>query len=86
MAAVTNTTTPSTPPPRAPSRAAVYRQFQAHALIPKPKTAGYLAATGCWTARMAEALAEVDPLGVEFNHDVEMQRASGATSFAQCKG
>ena len=37
---------------------------------------GYLADTGCWTAGMAEALAEVDLLGVEFNHDVEMQRRS----------
>jgi hypothetical protein len=38
---------------------------------------GYLADTGSWSEPMADALADVDLLGVEFNHDVEMQRASG---------
>lgn len=38
---------------------------------------GYLADTGCWTEAMADALADVDLLGVEFNHDVELQRRSG---------
>jgi phosphoribosyl 1,2-cyclic phosphodiesterase len=37
---------------------------------------GYLADTGCWSDRMADQLAEVDVLGVEFNHDVEMQKRS----------
>jgi phosphoribosyl 1,2-cyclic phosphodiesterase len=37
---------------------------------------GYLADTGCWTPKMADGMAEVDLLGVEFNHDVEMQRRS----------
>jgi phosphoribosyl 1,2-cyclic phosphodiesterase len=37
---------------------------------------GYLADTGSWSAGMADALADVDLLGVEFNHDVEMQRTS----------
>lgn len=37
---------------------------------------GYMADTGSWTEAMADALAEVDFLGVEFNHDVEMQRRS----------
>ncbi|WP_074313841.1 MBL fold metallo-hydrolase [Singulisphaera sp. GP187] len=35
---------------------------------------GYMADTGSWTEAMADALAQVDLLGVEFNHDVEMQR------------
>jgi hypothetical protein len=38
---------------------------------------GYLADTGSWTESMAECLADVDILGVEFNHDVAMQKASG---------
>jgi phosphoribosyl 1,2-cyclic phosphodiesterase len=38
---------------------------------------GYLADTGSWTETMADSLADVDILGVEFNHDVAMQKASG---------
>lgn len=38
---------------------------------------GYVADSGCWTPRLAEALADVDLLGVEFNHDVAMQWESG---------
>jgi hypothetical protein len=38
---------------------------------------GYLADTGSWSDAMVDALADVDVLGVEFNHDVEMQRGSG---------
>ena len=37
---------------------------------------GYLADTGCWSDRMVDQLTDVDVLGVEFNHDVEMQRRS----------
>ena len=37
---------------------------------------GYLADTGSWTAEMVEKMAGVDLLGVEFNHDVELQRRS----------
>src|SRR5207244_1313344 len=37
---------------------------------------GYMADTGSWSLEMADQLAEVDLLGVEFNHDVEMQRRS----------
>jgi phosphoribosyl 1,2-cyclic phosphodiesterase len=42
---------------------------------------GYLADTGMWTARQADALADVDLLAVEFNHDVELQKASGRPAF-----
>ena len=37
---------------------------------------GYMADTGCWSDGMADAFAGVDLLGVEFNHDVALQRAS----------
>jgi phosphoribosyl 1,2-cyclic phosphodiesterase len=43
----------------------------------KAFTIGYLSDTGCWTPAMADAVADVDILGVEFNHDVAMQRGSG---------
>jgi len=38
---------------------------------------GYLTDTGTWRDATADALADVDVLGVEFNHDVTLQRASG---------
>ena len=38
---------------------------------------GYLADTGSWTDMMADSLCDVDILGVEFNHDVAMQKSSG---------
>src|SRR5262249_39750516 len=41
---------------------------------------GYLADLGCWTAAQAEALANVDVLALEFNHDEEMERNSGRPS------
>jgi phosphoribosyl 1,2-cyclic phosphodiesterase len=43
----------------------------------RPVALGYLADTGSWSPTTAEALADVDLLGVEFNHDVEMQLRSG---------
>ncbi|WP_422925844.1 MBL fold metallo-hydrolase [Singulisphaera sp. PoT] len=46
----------------------------------KPRTRsvalGYLADTGSWSSQMVDTLTEVDLLGVEFNHDVEMQLRS----------
>ena len=35
---------------------------------------------GSWSDSMADSLADVDVLGVEFNHDVAMQKASGRSS------
>jgi phosphoribosyl 1,2-cyclic phosphodiesterase len=43
----------------------------------RPISLGYLADTGVWSTAMADALEDVDLLGVEFNHDVELQRRSG---------
>lgn len=37
---------------------------------------GYLADTGSWSPAMVDQVAEADVLGVEFNHDEDMQRAS----------
>lgn len=38
---------------------------------------GYAADLGTWDAPLAQALADVDILALEFNHDVDLQRASG---------
>lgn len=38
---------------------------------------GYVADTGNWSNPMAETMAHVDLLAVEFNHDVALQRGSG---------
>ncbi len=42
---------------------------------------GYLADTGVWTSAIADALTDVDLLGVEFNYDVELQRQSGRSAY-----
>jgi len=38
---------------------------------------GYAADLGCWEADLVRALTDVDVLALEFNHDVQMERASG---------
>jgi hypothetical protein len=38
---------------------------------------GYAADLGCWDRPLAQALADVDVLALEFNHDVAMEYASG---------
>jgi phosphoribosyl 1,2-cyclic phosphodiesterase len=47
----------------------------------RPVSVGYIADTGCWSAEMVEALIDVDLLGVEFNHDVQMQKTSRRPEF-----
>jgi phosphoribosyl 1,2-cyclic phosphodiesterase len=42
---------------------------------------GYLADTGTWSEAHVEALADVDVLAVEFNHDEGLQRASGRPAY-----
>jgi phosphoribosyl 1,2-cyclic phosphodiesterase len=46
-----------------------------------PVGIGYLADCGCWSPTIAESLAGVDLIGLEFNHDVEMQRTSRRPEF-----
>ena len=46
----------------------------------KPVSIGYLADTGSWSDVMSDALTDVDLLGVEFNHDVALQRRSGRSA------
>ncbi len=47
----------------------------------RPVSVGYLADTGTWTEAMAEAMSDVALLGVEFNHDVDLQRRSGRAAY-----
>ncbi len=42
----------------------------------RPVHIGYVADTGCWRGELADALADVELLALEFNHDVEMQKRS----------
>jgi phosphoribosyl 1,2-cyclic phosphodiesterase len=41
------------------------------------RAVGYLADLGCWDSDLAATLSEIDLLALEFNHDVEMEEASG---------
>lgn len=47
----------------------------------RPATVGYLADTGCWHDGMVEALCDAELIGIEFNHDVAMQRQSGRSRY-----
>jgi len=47
----------------------------------RPVALGYMTDTGCWSDTTAEAMSDVDVLGVEFNHDVELQRNSGRAAY-----
>ena len=46
-------------------------------LFGQPCSLGYAADLGCWDDGLADLLADVDLLAVEFNHDVALERASG---------
>ena len=46
-----------------------------------PVCIGYIADTGCWSETIADSLTGVDLLGVEFNHDPQMQRSSKRPEF-----
>jgi phosphoribosyl 1,2-cyclic phosphodiesterase len=41
---------------------------------------GYAADLGCWSAELADTLADVDLLALEFNHDIELERTSGRSA------
>ncbi len=46
-------------------------------LLEHSRSIGYLADLGSWTGELALALANVDLLALEFNHDVDLECASG---------
>ncbi|HYV37511.1 MAG TPA: MBL fold metallo-hydrolase [Gemmataceae bacterium] len=45
-------------------------------LFGRPQTLAYAADLGCWTADLADALANTDILALEFNHDEFLERTS----------
>jgi phosphoribosyl 1,2-cyclic phosphodiesterase len=46
-------------------------------LFGQASAVGYVADLGCWDEALADGLADVDLLAVEFNHDLAMELASG---------
>src|SRR5262249_38413069 len=46
-------------------------------LFGHPCALGYVADLGTWTPELAQALADVHVLALEFNHDVDLERTSG---------
>jgi len=47
----------------------------------RPVAVGYMTDTGCWSEATADAMSDVDALGIEFNHDVDLQRNSGRAAY-----
>jgi phosphoribosyl 1,2-cyclic phosphodiesterase len=54
-----------------------FRLEAAPDLFGRAASLAYAADLGCWDDELAEAMADVDLLAVEFNHDVELEYASG---------
>ncbi|MBV9124976.1 MAG: MBL fold metallo-hydrolase [Planctomycetes bacterium] len=49
-------------------------------LFGQPWALAYVADLGSWTPELAQAMADVDLLALEFNHDVELEHASGRSA------
>ncbi len=47
----------------------------------RPVALGYLADSGCWSEAIADAMTDVNALGIEFNHDVTLQLNSGRADY-----
>jgi phosphoribosyl 1,2-cyclic phosphodiesterase len=54
-----------------------FRIEAGHDLFGQSAALGYVADLGCWCDSLADRLADVDLLAVEFNHDVRMEYMSG---------
>jgi phosphoribosyl 1,2-cyclic phosphodiesterase len=54
-----------------------FRMQAAPDLFGRIASLAYVADLGCWDDDLADALADADLLAVEFNHDVELEYASG---------
>jgi phosphoribosyl 1,2-cyclic phosphodiesterase len=54
-----------------------FRLEGARDLFGRAASLAYAADLGCWNDELVEALADVDLLAVEFNHDVDLEYASG---------
>lgn len=58
-----------------------FRFEEAGGLFGGPSALAYAADLGTWTPALARALADVDVLALEFNHDVALQHASGRSFY-----
>lgn len=58
-----------------------FRFEWADGLFGDPLALAYLADLGCWDGQLADALADVDVLALEFNHDADLERSSGRPYF-----
>jgi Beta-lactamase superfamily domain len=58
-----------------------FRFEAASDLFEPPVALGYAADLGSWDGELARALADVDLLALEFNHDVELEYASGRSPY-----
>jgi phosphoribosyl 1,2-cyclic phosphodiesterase len=54
-----------------------FRLEQSAELLGQPFVLGYAADLGSWTPELVDAFADADVLALEFNHDVQLQHASG---------
>ena len=50
-------------------------------LFDRSMAVGYVADLGSWDDQLAQALANVDLLALEFNHDVDLERSSGRSPY-----
>src|SRR5208282_1453126 len=53
-----------------------FRLAMAPDLFGSAATLGYVADLGCWDPQLAQALADVDVLALEFNHDLHLEQSS----------
>jgi ribonuclease BN (tRNA processing enzyme) len=58
-----------------------FRFEMARELFGQSCSLGYLADLGSWNAELVRALTDVDVLALEFNHDVELEYASGRSPY-----
>jgi phosphoribosyl 1,2-cyclic phosphodiesterase len=58
-----------------------FRLETAGDLFDQSLAVGYVADLGSWDEQLAQALANVDLLALEFNHDVELERSSGRSPY-----
>ena len=56
-------------------------RFESIARLDSRCSLAYLTDLGTWDSELAEAVANVDLLALEFNHDVEMERTSGRGTY-----
>jgi hypothetical protein len=62
-----------------------FRLEVSEGLFGQSHSLGYLTDLGSWTADLADGLADVDLLAMEFNHDVALEIASGRSPYLKAR-